>query len=535
MGLTIDPTNRVTIGQVADAAGNGHHITIDDRAWDRIGASRDLLDEFVSDGRIIYGVTTSVGGFADRFVPASDAQQLQDNLIQAVATNVGAYLDEKTTRAIMISRVVSLSLGNSAIQPDNLRIYLAILNAGIVPCIPEKGSLGTSGDLGPLAYVAMVCTGKWKAYYRGRIVDGAEALNCAGIEPARLSYKEGLAMINGTAGMVGIAALTYHSARTLVDIYHAITALSIEGLAGIVDPFRPEVHTVKPHRGQAESASKVYRGLHDSGLARSERDIEEVLDARRAGRGKAVPAGTEKLAIEDAYSIRCTPQILGPVLDSLDWIETTIENELNSTSDNPIVLPEVGQAFHNGHFHGQYISMSMDHLAIALTTVTNLANRRVDRFLDQANSNGLPPFLCQENPGLRLGLMGGQFMTASVTAENRALTVPMSIQSLSTTADFQDIVSFGFVAARRAREVLRNTAYVIAFELICACQAVDIRGGAGGLSSWTRRLYEKVREIVPYLDHDVTITDYLEALASFLLGEDAGSLAAVPSGGELRV
>ena len=180
--------------------------------------------------------------------------------------------------------------------------------------------------------------------------------------------------------------------------------------------------------------------------------------------------------------------------------------------------------------------MSMDHLAIALTTVTNLANRRVDRFLDQANSNGLPAFLCRENPGLRLGLMGGQFMTASVTAENRALTVPMSIQSLSTTADFQDIVSFGFVAARRAREVLRNTAYVIAFELICACQAVDIRGGAEGLSSWTRRLYEKVREIVPYLDHDVTITDYLEELADFLLGEEVGSLAAVPSGGgDLRV
>lgn len=333
--------------------------------------------------------------------------------------------------------------------------------------------------------------------------------------------------------MVGIAVLTYSSARALVDIYHAITALSVEGLAGIVDPFRPEVHRVKPHRGQLASANTIFKGLHDSKMARSESDIEAELAVRRAGRSHTVPAGTEKLAIEDAYSIRCTPQILGPVLDSLDWIETTIENELNSTSDNPIVLPDIGRAFHNGHFHGQYISMAMDHLAIALTTVTNLANRRVDRFLDQSNSNGLPAFLCQENPGLRLGLMGGQFMTASVTAENRALTVPMSIQSLSTTADFQDIVSFGFVAARRAREILRNTVYVVAFELMCACQAVDIRGGAAGLSSWTRVLYEKVREIVPYLDQDVTITDYLEALAEFLLGDEVSTLLTVPSGGDV--
>lgn len=529
MALTIELSKRVTIDQVADAARNHHRVDLDDSAWKRVAASRELLDRFVSDGRIIYGVTTSVGGFADRFVPAADAQQLQENLIQAVATNVGAYLDEQTTRAIMISRVVSLSLGNSAIQPDNLRTYLDILNAGIVPCIPEKGSLGTSGDLGPLAYVAMVSIGKWKAYLDGRIVEGAEALHLAGIEPVKLSYKEGLAMINGTSGMVGIALLTYQRARELVDIYHVVSALSIEGLAGIVDPFRPEVHTVKPHRGQASSADRIYRGLGDSGLARSERDIEALLTARREGRSVPHP-GSEKMAIEDAYSIRCTPQILGPVLDSLDWIGTTIENELNSTSDNPIVLPDVEQAFHNGHFHGQYIAMSMDHLGIALTTVTNLANRRVDRFLDQSNSNGLPAFLCQENPGLRLGLMGGQFMTASVTAENRALTVPMSIQSLTTTADFQDIVSFGFVAARRAREILRNATYVVAFELLCACQAVDIRG-ADGMSSWTRPLYDRVREIVPYLDHDVTLTDHLEKIADFLLSDEVGAFITVPAGG----
>lgn len=528
MGLTIRLRERVSLAQAAQAAIDRLPVELDKDCWHRVAESRALLDKFVSDGRIIYGVTTSVGGFAHRFVSAEDAQQLQENLINAVATNVGDYLDEETTRAIMIARVVSLSLGNSAIRPENLKTYLAMLNADVLPCIPEKGSLGTSGDLGPLAYIALVSIGQWKAYYRGDILDGTVALQLAGIAPARLSYKEGLAMINGTAGMVGIALLTYQSARRLVELYHVVSALSIEGLAGIVDPFHPQVHTVKPHRGQARAADLIYRALRDSALARSERSVEASLATRRDNG----PTGIhDTMAIEDAYSIRCTPQILGPIVDSLDWIGNTIENELNATSDNPIVLPDAEDVFHNGHFHGQYIAMAMDHLNIGLATLANLANRRVDRFLDQSNSNGLPPFLCRENPGLRLGLMGGQFMTASVTAETRTLAVPISIQSLTTTADFQDIVSFGFVAARRAREILRNTAYVVAFELLCACQAVDIRG-AEGLSPSTRPLYKHVRTVVPYLDRDLTLTEHVEALAGFLLSEEAARFAGPLSSAE---
>ncbi|MBF6354478.1 phenylalanine aminomutase (D-beta-phenylalanine forming) [Nocardia higoensis] len=528
MGLTIRLRDRVSLEEVADAALSRLPVDLDEQSWQRVADSRALLDKFVGEGRIIYGVTTSVGGFAHRFVPAEDAQQLQENLINAVATNVGDYLDEATTRAVMITRVVSLSLGNSAISPENLQVYLDMLNNDVLPCIPEKGSLGTSGDLGPLAYIALVSIGQWKARYRGELLDGATALRRAGITPATLSYKEGLAMINGTAAMVGLALLTYQKARRLVDLYHAISALSIEGLAGIVDPFAPQVHAVKPHRGQSAAADRLYRGLRGSRLARSERSIEAALAARRDGTAADESGVDDNTAIEDAYSIRCTPQILGPILDSLDWIRTTIENELNATSDNPIVLPDIGQAFHNGHFHGQYIAMAMDHLGIALTTLTNLSNRRVDRFLDQSNSNGLPAFLCRENPGLRLGLMGGQFMTASVTAETRTLTVPVSVQSLTTTADFQDIVSFGFVAARRAREILRNTAYVVAFELLCACQAADIRG-ADGLSPWTRPLYERVRSIVPYLDRDLTITEHLEALTDFLLSDGAAEFIDLPA------
>jgi histidine ammonia-lyase len=298
----------------------------------------------------------------------------------------------------------------------------------------------------------------------------------------------------------------------LLDDYIAISALSLEGLGAKTKPFDPRVHQLKPHRGQQQIAEALWARLYDSNLAVNEKDVERIL----AQQMSSEPQRVEE-PIEDAYSLRCTPQVLGPVWDSMEVIKATIENELNSSNDNPLLIPEEDEVFHNGHFHGQYVAMAMDHLVIDLITICNLSDRRIDRFLTQANSNGLPAFLCREDPGLRLGLMGGQFMSTSLTAENRALCTPMSIQSLPSTGDFQDIVSLGFVGARRAREVLNNTRYVVAFELICACQAVDIRG-IDGLSCSGRALYEKTRRIIPYLSYDITLSDYFERIASELLG-----------------
>jgi histidine ammonia-lyase len=484
---------------------------LDDTVRHKVQVSRETLEKFVDEGRVVYGVNTSVGGFVDWLVPVTMAQQLQENLLNAVATNVGAYLDERTVRAIILSRIVSLARGNSAISTENLDKLVAVYNSGVSPCVPEKGSLGTSGDLGPLASIALVCVGQWKARYKGETMPGAEALAQAGIEPMKLSFKEGLALVNGTSGMVGLGSLVFAQARRLLDTYLTISALSVEGLRGMTKPFDPRVHALKPHLGQRLVAESLWRTLADSLLAVNEHDTEKTLAGEM---GVVAKAGSQP--IEDAYSIRCTPQILGPVQDNLEVIAKTLESELNSSNDNPLVLPNENDVFHNGHFHGQYVAMAMDQLIISLVTLTNLANRRIDRFLDKNNSNGLPAFLCRETPGLRLGLMGGQFMSASLTAENRAMATPMSIQSLTSTGDFQDIVSFGFVAARRAREVLTNTTYVVAFELMCACQAVDIRGNEG-LSSGTRELYERTRELVPYLDRDVTITDFIEAIAGQIL------------------
>lgn len=411
----------------------------------------------------------------------------------------------------MLARIVSLSRGNSAISIVNFKKLIEIYNQGIVPCIPEKGSLGTSGDLGPLAAIALVCTGQWKARYQGEQMSGAMALEKAGISPMELSFKEGLALINGTSAMVGLGVLLYDEVRQLFDTYLTVTSLSIEGLHGKTKPFEPAVHRMKPHQGQLEVATTIWETLADSSLAVNEHEVEKLIAEEMDGLVKA-----SSHQIEDAYSIRCTPQILGPVADTLKNIKQTLTNELNSSNDNPLIDQTTEEVFHNGHFHGQYVSMAMDHLNIALVTMMNLANRRIDRFMDKSNSNGLPPFLCAENAGLRLGLMGGQFMTASITAESRASCMPISIQSLSTTGDFQDIVSFGLVAARRVKEQLKNLKYVFSFELLCACQAVDIRGTAG-LSKRTRALYDKTRTLVPYLEKDETISDYIESIAQNVL------------------
>ncbi|MFF8845295.1 phenylalanine aminomutase (D-beta-phenylalanine forming) [Streptomyces sp. NPDC015127] len=513
MTLTLEANQWVRLEQLDAAATGSVPVALDAEAWQRVRMSRETLEKFVANGRVIYGVNTSMGGFVDWLVPISMAQELQENLINAVATNVGEFLDDRTVRAVMLSRIVSLARGNSAISPANLEKLIEVHNAGITPCVPEKGSLGTSGDLGPLAAIALVCVGQWKARVNGEILPGAEALARAGITPMTLSFKEGLALINGTSGMVGLGSLVFARARRLLDTYLLVSALSVEGLRGMTKPFDPRVHELKPHRGQREVAERLWKTLQDSTLAVNELDTETTLAGEMDDSAKHASQ-----PIEDAYSIRCTPQILGPVLDSMDRIGETLEAELNSSNDNPLVVPEENDVFHNGHFHGQYVSMAMDHLVIALATMTNLSNRRIDRFLDKSNSNGLPAFLCRENPGLRLGLMGGQFMTASLTAETRAMAMPMSIQSLTSTGDFQDIVSFGFVAARKAREALVNATYVVAFELLCACQAVDIRG-TEGLSSSTRRLYERTRELVPYFDRDITITDYVETIAHEILTE----------------
>jgi histidine ammonia-lyase len=485
-------------------------IMISNETEARIAASRQLLNQLVDENRVIYGVNTSVGGFVNWLIPTNNAQELQENLISAVATNVGPYLDDSVVRAAMLTRLNSLARGASAISVENFNKLLKIYNAGIIPCIPSKGSLGASGDLGPLACIALVATGKWKAKYKGAILPGKDALIQAGIEPMKLGFKEGLSLVNGTSVMTGFASLLIEQTISLVKTYDIISCLTFESLKVKKKPFNPIVHQQKPHQGQLQTAKNIWTLLKDSQMIVDELDVEKKLQEYTTKE----PLSTEA-PIEDAYSIRCTPHILGPIRDSLRWIQSIITNEINSSNDNPLILSDCQEIFHNGHFHGQYISMSMDYLGICLTTLSNLSDRRIDRFMDKHHNNGLPPFLCKEQPGLRLGFMGGQFMATSLTAENRSLCHPLSTQSLTSTGDFQDIVSLGLIAARRAKELYENAVYILSFELLCGTQAAEIRN-CQLLSTSTKRVFSLVREIVPYLSKDVCLTDYLEGIAKLI-------------------
>jgi len=486
----------------------------------RVIASRKLLDEFVDAGRVIYGVTTSVGGFVNWLVPPTHAEETQNNIMRSVQTNVGAYLDDHYVRAAMLARINSLGRGYSAISIENLEKYVAMYNRGVLPCIPEKGSLGASGDLGPLACIGLVGAGQWRAKFDGEVMPGAEALKKAGIEPMKLSYKEGLALINGTSVMTAIAACLVAESKSLIKAYTLASCLSLEVHKAKIMPFHPAAHRQKPHVGQKQIAECIYDTLADSKMIVQDEETEKWL--RKLASDK--PIGLDQ-QIEDVYSIRGTPQILGPVVDTTMFVQQTVETEINSSNDNPLIVVEDGEAVHNANFHGQYIANAMDQLAIVLVNMCNLSDRRNNRLLHPSLNGSLPPFLVKENAGVRMGLMGGQFLATSLTAEIRQMCMPMSIQTLPSTGDFQDHVSFGMVAARRTRDILDNARHILAYELMCVCQAADLRG-IDQLSSATRALYEMVREHVPYLDHDEPLTDHLETLAAmFASGE---FLKAVP-------
>lgn len=508
--LILDGSSLSTADVFSAANNLDRKVTVAKESIERIKASRKLLTELVENNRIIYGVNTGVGGFVDYLVSIEHAQELQENLISAVATNVGPYLEDKIVRAAILVRLNSLARGYSGISEENFNKLLQIYNAGIIPCIPSKGSLGASGDLGPLACIALVGTGKWKAKYKGKIISGDKALKQAGLTPMKLSFKEGLSLVNGTSMMAGFAAILIEQVKSLIKTYDIISCLTFESLKVKKKPFNPIVHRQKPHRGQLQTAKNIWNLLHDSQMIVDEREIEKQLQTHE----NKMVISTDS-PIEDAYSIRCTPHIVGPIRDTIRWIQSTVTNEINSSNDNPLVLPGAGEVFHNGHFHGQYIAMAMDYLSICLTTLSNLSDRRIDRFMDKHHNNRLPPFLCKENPGLRLGLMGGQFMATSVTAENRSLCTPLSIQSLTSTGDFQDIVSMGLIAARRAHEIYENTSYILSFELLCGVQAAEIRN-AELLSTATGHAFSSVRKFVPYLAKDVCLTDYLEKIAKFI-------------------
>ncbi len=500
----------LTIDELVAAGRNPDmEIRIKDGNWQKIADCRALCQKWADDETVIYGVNTSCGGLVNYLLPQENDNEFQQNLIRSITTQVGELLPDLIVRMTMIARANSLCRGYSGIKPENLKIYLQMINKGVYPCIPEKGSLGSSGDLGPLGCIACVAIGEWKAKYRGEVMPGKEAMAKAEIPLMFLNAKEGLSLINGTSCMVSLASLNLYNAQVSIKTSDAIAAMSVETLMGRKNPFDLRVHRQKYHPGQYAAAYNLCKLLEGSRMALDEQEVSHNLSGLLQ-KHEGIQAAD--IPVEDAYSLRCTPQLSGPCRDALQYAKTVTERELNSSNDNPLIFTEHETFIHNGHFQGQYLSHAMDNLAMVMTTISVISDRRIDRFMDANNSVGLPPFLCKEKTGVRMGLMGGQFMTSSVVAENRTLCVPASVQSIPSTADFQDVVSFGLIAGRKAKAVVTNTNYVLAFELLCAAQAADIRG-KDKLSPAASELYRAVRETVPYLDYDTVIIEFLETLA----------------------
>lgn len=483
-------------------------VEIKEENWAKIRECRSLVETWADEERCIYGVNTSCGGLVDHLLPKERDNDFQKNLVRSVATQVGKPFDDTLVRTFMIARANSLCRGYSGIKEKNLSIYLDMINNHVFPIIPRKGSLGTSGDLGPLACIASVGFGEWKARYKGEDMPGKAAMEAAGVELMHLNAKEGLSLINGTSAMVGLACTVICEAVNTLKNSDIIAAFAIETLMGRINPFDTRVHEQKYHPGQYATADNLTRLLTGSGMAIDEQELSmELQGVLKEHKGISVA----DIPVEDAYSIRCTPQFIGPTKEAVDNAAQVLLRELNSSNDNPLIFTEYETFIHNGHFHGQPISFAMDCLGISMVNLGVVSDRRIDRFMDAAHSTGLPPFLCKEDTGVRMGLMGGQFMTTSLVAENRTLAVPASIQSITSTADFQDIVSFGLIAGRKARKIVGNTNHILAFELMCAAQAADLRGPEK-LSPAGKIMYDLTRETLTYLDYDKVYMDDLETL-----------------------
>ena len=490
----------LTIRDVVKVAYGEAKVVIPEKVKMRVKACREFLEKLLKKGEVIYGVNTGFGALSDAKIPKHELKQLQTNLIRSHAAGVGKPLSTEVVRATMLLRANTLAKGYSGIRLETLETLVEMLNKGVHPIIPAKGSVGASGDLAPLSHMVLVLMGEGEAEYKGKIMNGREALEKAGIKPIQLDYKEGIALNNGTQLMTAIAALTIHRAENLIETAEVAAALTMEALMGVSDALDEKIHKARPHAGQAITAKNMRELIAGSKLVQT-------------GEGAIAKIGRP----HDAYSLRCTPQVFGAARDAIAYARKVVEVEINSATDNPLVFPETGECLSGGNFHGQPIALAMDTLGIALTIVGNISERRIFRLLDEKLNNGLPPFLIppQAKRGLNSGLMTAQYTAAALTSENKVLAHPACADSIPTSANFEDFVSMGTTASQKAMQILENAEYIVAIELLCAAQAIDIRGPEK-LGRGTRKAYRKIREVVPPLKEDRPLNPDIEKLKALV-------------------
>ncbi len=488
------------INDVVKVARENAKVVISEEVKEKVRKCRQVLEKMIEENKTIYGVNTGFGALSKIKISPSDIKQLQSNLIRSHSTGVGKPLGTDVVRATMLLRANTLAKGYSGIRLETLETLVEMLNKGVHPIIPAKGSVGASGDLAPLSHMILVLMGEGKAEYQGEVMSGKEAMEKAGIKPVQLEFKEGIALNNGTQLMTAMAALTVYDAENLIKTAEAAAALTLEALLGVYDAFDEKIHKVRPHKGQAITAKNVRELIAESKLVQTGKEAMEKL-----GRP------------HDPYSLRCIPQVLGAARDAVAYAKGIVETEINSATDNPLVFPEEGACLSGGNFHGQPISLAMDFIGTALAMVGNISERRIARLLDEKLNNGLPPFLVhpEAKVGLSSGLMTVQYTAAALASENKILAHPACVDSVPTSANFEDFVSMGVTAAEKAGQILENVEYITAIELLCAVQAVEFRGKEK-LGRGTRKVYEIVRGKVPMVKEDRVLSEDIEKVKDLI-------------------
>lgn len=489
----------LTLDQVWDIVHRQRPVVLPREVAERLAASRSMVTRYLDEGRPIYGVTTGFGRFADVVIPDGDRALLQLNLIRSHAAGVGEPFPPQVARAMVLLRANALAKGFSAVRPIVVERLIDFLNRDVVPVIPSQGSVGASGDLAPLAHLALVLVGEGEAWVRGRRLSGAEALREAGIEPLQLEAKEGLALINGTQAMTALGALGVYQARLLADWADIAGALSFQVLRGIPSAFAPAVFAVRPHPGLIQSAENL----------------------RHLVAGSRLTTGVGELRVQDAYALRCMPQVHGASRDGLHHIAEVVTRELNSATDNPLFFPDEDSVISAGNFHGQPVALALDYLGIVAAEWANISERRTERMVNPALS-GLPPFLVEQG-GLNSGLMLAQYTAASLVSENKVWAHPSSVDSIPTSANQEDHVSMGTTAGRKAQMILANVSRVLAIELICGAQAADLLGPEL-LSPKAHAVWSFVRGLVPAWDRDRVLSPDIEMVAEALISPSGEAL-----------
>jgi histidine ammonia-lyase len=455
--------------------------------------SRDVVEEIAARGDVVYGVSTGFGKFADRIIPPHALERLQRNLIVSHAVGVGDPLSADVARAMMLLRVVALARGYSGIRPSTVQRLVDILNAGIVPVVPEQGSVGASGDLAPLAHLALLLIGEGEAWVGDERLPGGDALRRFDIAPVELGAKEGLALINGTQLMTALGALLVADARNLLEVADIAGALSLEAVRGTDRPFDPRVQEVRPHAGQRAVASHLRQLTSGSEIMRSHRH-----DSHR---------------VQDPYSLRCMPQVHGAARDAVAYVADVIEVEINSATDNPLIFPDDGSVISCGNFHGEPLAMALDFCSIAMAEIGGIAERRIEVMLDPIFSE-LPPFLTEQG-GVDSGYMVAQYTAAALVSENKVLAHPASVDSIPTSANQEDHVSMGVTAGLKARKILRNVENVLAIELLCGAEGIDYRRPLR-TSPALEAVHRVIRSEVPHLVADRVLSPDIARAASMV-------------------